>query len=100
MLDWFGVLVGEFGKEVAAVLGLLYGTYKFKRVKSFAGTIVDGIGFAATTGAVIVGSVFMGSSLGWVSIDVGQAVSDIIGGGQAVWSLIGDHVLDALAGAA
>lgn len=96
--EWFSALVSQFGKEVAMAIAVLYGGYKFHRIKSIFGTAVSSVGFAATVGAIVVGAVVLASTLGWVALDPGKMLSDITSGAGAIWDIIGKPATDMLLG--
>lgn len=52
------------------------------------------IGTAATIGAVVIGALVLGMATGWVSIDLGQMISDLWNGGTALWDSAGKHVFE------
>ncbi|GGK64531.1 hypothetical protein [Haloarcula sebkhae] len=94
MFDWFSALVAEFGKEVALVVAVLYGGYKFRRIQSLIGGVVAAVGTAATFLALIVGALVLGMATGWISVDVGQMIGDIVAGAGTAWDVAGEDALD------
>ena len=94
MFDWFSALVAQFGKEVALVVAVLYGGYKFRRIKSIIGGLVAAVGTVATFGALTVGALVLGMATGWVSVDVGQMLGDIVSGAGTAWDIIGEDAVD------
>lgn len=96
--EWFGTLVAEFGKEVAMTVAVVYGGYKFHRLKSILGAAVSSIGFAATVGAIVLGAVVLASTLGWVALDPAKMFSDLTGGAGALWNLLVKPAVDMLLG--
>jgi hypothetical protein len=92
--EWFGALVAQFGREVALVIAVLYGGYKFRRIKSILGGLVAAIGTAATVGALVIGALVLGMAGGWIAIDVGQIVGDVTTGAGTVWDVAGKRVVD------
>ena len=94
MFDWFSTLVAQFGKEVALVVAVLYGGYKFRRIKSIIGGLVAAVGTVATFGALTVGALVLGMATGWVSVDVGQMLGDIVSGAGTAWDVIGEDAVD------
>ena len=96
--EWFGALVAQFGKEVAMAIAVLYGGYKFHRIKSILGAVVSSIGFAATVGAMVVGGVVLASTLGWVSLAPAKMLSDVTGGAGTLWEVVIKPATDMLLG--
>jgi|GEM_PF-3145892 len=94
VLEWFSVLAGEFGQAAALVVAVLYGGYKFRRIKTIIGGIVGAIGTFATIGAVVIGAIVLGSATGWVSVDLGQAVSDLSSGAGTAWDVAGRQLFE------
>ncbi|NHN63831.1 hypothetical protein G9463_11050 [Haloarcula sp. JP-Z28] len=94
MFDWFGALVAEFGKEVALVTAVVYGGYKFRRIKSIIGGLVAAVGTVATFGALTVGALVLGMATGWISVDVGQMIGDIVAGAGTAWDVAGKGAVD------
>ena len=94
MFEWFAALAGQFGQEVAMVVAVLYGGYKFKRIKTILASLVGSIGFVATMGGVVVGAVVLASAMGWVQLNPGQMLSDVVGGAGAVWDIVGKPLTD------
>ncbi|KOX92826.1 hypothetical protein AMS69_10230 [Haloarcula rubripromontorii] len=94
MFEWFSVLVGEFGKEVALVTAVVYGGYKFRRIQSILGGVVGAIGTAATFGALTVGALVLGMATGWISVDAGQMLGDIVSGAGTAWDIIGQDAVE------
>ena len=94
LFEWFDVLNGQFGRSAALVVAVLYGGLKFRRISALLSGIVGAIGTAATIGAVVVGALVLGMATGWVSIDLGQMLSDLWNGGTALWDSTGKHVFE------
>jgi len=94
MFEWFDVLVGQFGEVVGVVIAVLYGGYKFHRVKTIIGGMVAAIGTAATFGALVVAALVVGSVTGWVSVDLGQAINDLSSGAGTAWDTVGQPAID------
>jgi len=94
MFGWFGALVAEFGREVALVVAVLYGGYKFRRIQSLIGGLVAVIGTAATFGALVVGTLVLGMASGWIAVDVGQMIGDLASGAGTVWDTVGKAAVD------
>jgi hypothetical protein len=94
MFDWFSALVAEFGKEVALVTAVVYGGYKFRRIKSIIGGLVAAVGTVATFGALVVGALVLGMATGWISIDVGQMIGDIVSGAGTAWDVAGEDAVN------
>jgi len=95
--EWFSVLSGQFGQTAALVVAVLYGGYKFRRIKSILGGAVAAVGTVATFGALVVGAIVLGTATGWVSIDLGQAMRDLSAAGGAAWDVIGRQLFEWLA---
>lgn len=94
MFDWFSALVAEFGKEVALVVAVLYGGYKFRRIQKVLGALVAAVGTVATFGALTVGALVLGMATGWISVDVGQMLGDIVSGAGTAWDVAGKGAVD------
>lgn len=94
MFDWFSALVAEFGKEVALVTAVVYGGYKFRRIRSVVGGLVAAVGTVATFWALIVGALVLGMATGWISIDVGQMIGDIVSGAGTAWDVAGEDAVN------
>ncbi|WP_018259351.1 hypothetical protein [Halomicrobium katesii] len=92
--EWFSILTGEIGRSAALVVAVVYGGLKFRRISALLSGIVGAIGTAATIGAVVIGALVLGMATGWVSIDLGQMLSDLWTGGTALWDTAGKHVFE------
>ena len=95
--EWFSVLSGQFGQAAALVVAVVYGGYKFRRIKAILGGMVAAIGTVATIGAVVVGALILGMATGWISIDLGQMISDLSAGAGTAWDVAGRQLFDWIA---
>lgn len=98
VFEWFGIVMSEFGREAAMVVALLYGGYKYHRIKSILGSAIGSIGFAATMGVVVLGAVVVASVLDWVALNPGQMFGDLVGGAGVLWEWVVSPVVDMLLG--
>lgn len=90
------LLSQNLSAQVVAVVAALYGAYKIRRLQALAGALAGIAGTGAFAATVLVLGAGVSVAMGW--LDIGAMITDAVGIGERLWSVVGDPVMETLRG--